>query len=404
MGIEFRAIEPDEFDSLRKCLGLAFGAEPNPDDHRLRTCLPLHRTRCGFDDGQMISTSAAFELDMTIPGGIVACGGTTIVSVAPTHRRRGVMSRMMRAHLDDVREHEEPIAALWASDSAIYGRFGFGCAAICHDIEIDRRHVGFHRLAPDPGPVRVVEVSEAAQLIPTFYEGARLDVPGFFARTGDWWEQFRFADLEKDRRGRTAFRYVVVDGDAGITGFAQYRAKSEFLEGHGAGKVSVRDLMGSTPAAWAALWSYLLNHDLVAKIEADLRPPWDPIFDLLAGTRRVSTTRSDSLWVRIMDVPAALSARSYSAPLEVVLGLSDPLGDVTGTYRLGITDGRAECSKVTGEPDVSLDLEDLGACFMGRARFRELARAGRVEGDPVVLAALDAAFTWDPQPWCPEIF
>jgi predicted acetyltransferase len=404
MAIEFRAIQPDEFDSLRRSLGLAFGVDPDPEDKRLRTCLPLDRTRCGFEDGQIVSTSAAFDLEMTVPGGAVACGGTTIVSVAPTHRRRGVMSQMMRAHLDDVRDHGEPIAALWATDSAIYGRFGFGCAAICHDVEVTRGHIDLHRLAPEPDRVRVIDGAEAAQLIPPFYETIRLGLPGHIRRDDNWWEHYRFADPERERRGRTSYRYAVVDGEEGIAGFTQYRSKLEFRDGHGAGTVEVRELVGTSPESWAGLWSFIMGHDLIEKVEADLRPPWDPIFDLLAGTRRAAASRSDSLWVRIMDVPAALVGRAYSAPVTAVIAVTDPLGDVTGVYRLSADADGAECARVEADPDVSLDAEDLGACYMGRARFRELARAGRVSGDPGSLAALDAAFVWEPGPWCPEIF
>jgi predicted acetyltransferase len=404
MSIEFRAIEPGEFDSLRRSLGLAFGVEPHPDDGRLRTCLPLSRTRCGFEDGLMVSTSGAHELEMTVPGGVVRCAGTTIVSVAPTHRRQGLLSRMMRAHLDDVREHEEPIAALWATDSAIYGRYGFGCSAVCDEVTIDRGHVELHRLAPSPSTVRFVDADDATTLLPPFYETIRRTIPGYIGRGDDWWEHYRFYDPDHERKGRTAYRYVVVDGEDGIAGFAQYRSKLEFAEGHGAGKVEVRELVGTTPESWAGLWSFVLNLDLIAEITADLRPPWDPVFDLLAGTRRAAATRSDSLWVRIMDVPAALTARAYPAEVDVVLQVDDPLGDVSGVYRLSGNGDDVSCRRVAAEADVAIDLEDLSACYMGRARFRQLARAGRLSGDRETLTRLDLAFGWDTEPWCPEIF
>jgi predicted acetyltransferase len=407
MAVEFRAIGPDEFDDLRKALGLVFSFDPRPDDDRFRATLPLHRTRCGFDDGRMVSTSAAFELDMTVPGGKVACGGTTIVSVSPTHRRQGILRQMMRAHLDDVREHEEPIAALWATDSAIYGRFGYGCASICHEIEVDREHVGFHRLAPAPRQVRLIDADEASRLLPPFFDRVRQGIPGFFDRSPEWWKHRRLGDPEHDRDGMSSYRYVVVDDDVhgdAIAGFAQYRAKLKWSENHGAGELAVRELIGTTAESWASLWSFVLNNDLMGKTTADLRPPWDPIFDLLAGTRRVAATRTDSCWVRIMDIPAALSSRSYTAPVDLVLGVVDPMGDITGSYRLSAKGDDVECARVDDEPDVTLDLEDLGACYLGRARFRQLARVGRVTADGPVLTALDAAFGWDPQPWCPEIF
>ena len=166
MATVIRAVRPDEFEELRRTMGVVFGFDPPDGDNRVVRLLPLDRTRCGFDGGKMISTSGAYSLEMTVPGAQVACGGTTAVVVAPTHRRQGVLREMMRAHLDDVKEHGEPIAALWASDSAIYGRFGYGCASICYDIAIEPDHATLSRLAPQPGRARMVDRAEALEVVP----------------------------------------------------------------------------------------------------------------------------------------------------------------------------------------------------------------------------------------------
>jgi predicted acetyltransferase len=352
----------------------------------------------------MVSTAGAFSLDMTTPGGTARCGGTTIVSVAPTHRRQGLLHGMMRTHLDEVLSQGEPIAALWASDSAIYGRFGFGQAAIDYDISVRRDHVGFHRSAPQLPPVRGIEADEAEKLFPSFYDGIRTTTPGFYARSPVWWEHRTLVDVEKRREGATAYRFGVVDGPDGIAGYVQYRVKSDWDDSHGAGKVMIKDLFGSTPESWAGLWNYVLNHDLMSEITAERRSPQDPLFDLLAGTRRAKAQRFDNLWVRIMDVPRALEARSYSASVDVVLEVHDPMGDIDGRYHLVASPQGAECRRTDVEPSISLDAEDLGGIYMGRSRLRALSRVGRVEGDRASLAAVDAAFTWDPQPWCPEVF
>jgi predicted acetyltransferase len=405
MDLQFRAIGPDEFADFFKTAGLAFGFDPNEEQSgSFSSVLDPARTRCGFDGSLMVSTSAAFDLEMTVPGGSIPCGGTTIVTVAPTHRRRGVLTSMMRSHLDDVKEHDEPIAALWASDSAIYGRFGFGCSAISYRIKIARANVDFHRLAPEPGPVHLVDIGVAQDLLAPFYETVRRDVPGFLNRSDVWWEKRSLADPVPQRDGATARRIVVAEGRNGIEGFAQYSIDSKWEDGHGAGTVLARELLGTTPESWAGLWRYLLGHDLTAHIEAPNRPTWDPIFSLLQAERRAIATKRDSIWVRIMDIPAALGTRRYSAPLDLVIGIEDPLGDISGSYRIrGDADG-AECQSSTATPMIEMDLEDLGACYMGRARFRELARAGRIKGDPGSLAIADFAFGWDPAPWCPETF
>ncbi len=403
MAVVFRAIGSDEYPDLIRTMGIAFSFDP-PGDDNFRHSLPLERTVIGFDGPTMVSSSAAFSLDMTVPGGTINCGGTTIVSVVPTHRRRGVLNDMMRAHLDEVLSQGEPIAALWASDSAIYGRYGFGQASVHYDVKVRRDHVGFHRLAPGLAPVRLVEADQVGELLMPFYEEVRKSTPGLYARSPVWWEHRALADPEPRRGGATAYRFGVVDGLDGIAGYVQYRAKSDWEDSHGAGTISVKDLFGTTPESWAGLWSYVLNHDLMAEVTAQRRSGQDPLFDFLAGPRRVKAQRLDNLWVRIMDVPRALEGRSYSAPVDVVFEVHDPMGDTDGRYRLEASPQGAECSPTDAAASITLDAEDLGAIYLGRSRLRAMSRSGRVQGDPVSLAAADAAFTWYPQPWCPEVF
>jgi predicted acetyltransferase len=403
MPLEIRAVEPGEFEDLRRAMGVVFAFDPPQGDSRFQRVLPLDRTRCVFDNGRIVATSGAFTMTMSVPGGEVPCGGTVAVAVLPTHRRQGLLREMMRAHLDDVREHGEPIAALWASDSAIYGRFGYGCATICHDIEIEADHADWNRLVPDPAPARFITRAEAFELAPPLYDRLRARIPGFFHRTPEWWEDRPLRDSEIFRGGGTALRYVAVDGGDGIDGFATFRTKARW-DIHGAGEVLVKDLFADTPEAWSGIWSLIVNQDLVETVHAETRPTWDPIFDLLAGTRRAKATRLDALWVRIMDLPAALTARSYSAAVDVVLGVSDPFGDQSGSYLLRADVEGAECTSTSDDPSIWLDLEDLSSGYLGHARFRELARSGRVTGDLAAITALDTAFSWDPGPWCPEIF
>jgi predicted acetyltransferase len=403
MNREIRAVEPGEFENLRRAMGLVFGSDPPQGDSRFARVLPLDRTRCVFDDGEIVATSGAFNMTMTVPGAELPCGGTVAVAVLPTHRRQGLLRLMMQAHLDDVREHEEPIAALWASDSAIYGRFGYGCASICHDIEIEVDHAAWNRLAPEPAPARMLSREDAFELAPPLYDRLRAVVPGFFERSPEWWEDRPLRDSEAYREGGTALRYVAADGKDGIDGFATFRTKPSW-DLHGAGRVMVRDLFAATPEAWSSVWSLVVNQDLIDTVHAEARPTWDPIFDLLGGTRRAKATRIDAIWVRVMDIPVALTARSYSAPVDVVLGVSDPFGDLSGSYRLHADTDGAECATTSNDPTVWLDLEDLSSGYLGHARFRELERSGRVTGDHASITALDTAFSWDPGPWCPEIF
>ncbi len=195
----------------------------------------------------------------------------------------------------------------------------------------------------------------------------------------------------------------MVDGPEGIAGYVQYRAKNEWDDNHGAGTISVKDLFGTTPESWAGLWHYVLNHDLLAEVTAQHRSVQDPLFDFLAGPRRVKAQRFDNLWVRVMDVPRALEGRSYSAPIDVVFEVHDPMGDTDGRYRLVASPEGAECSRTDAEASITLDAEDLGAIYLGRSRLRALSRSGRVEGDLGLPGRRRRRLHLGPQPWCPEV-
>lgn len=405
MGVQIAPVQPERAAELLTAMGGSFGFDPEADDiERFQEIFEWDRIRAAQDGESIVGTVGAFSLDLTVPGATMACGGTTIVSVLPTHRRRGILRMMLDSHLDDVREREEPIAGLWASDSAIYGRFGYGCAAQSARLEIPRDHSRFHRLAPDPTPVRLVDDDEARSLLPPHYDRVRHEIPGFFARSDRWWESRRFRDEKSNRDGATAYRYAVAEMGGEVTGYVQYRFKEDWSHGHGEGEVRVRELLGSDPASWAGLWRFLLDHDLTARISASNRSVEDPVLELLEGRRRATMKVTDSLWIRVMDPKAALEGRSYSAPVSTVLALHDPLDASIASWRLELSPEGSEVTATSEEAAISMDVEDLGACFMGWSRFRSLAGSGRVEGDPAALAQLDRAFGWSPLPWCGEVF
>ena len=180
-------------------------------------------------------------------------------------------------------------------------------ASVGYEVNVRRDHVEFHRNAPDLAPVRMIDEDEARQLLPPFYERVYPSTPGFYDRSTAWWEHRVLADEEHRRGGASAYRFAVAGGK-GIDGYVQYRVKENWADGHGEGEVLVRELFGTTPESWAGLWNYALNQDLVARTSARIRSGEDPLFDLLAGTRRAQAKRSDSLWVRIMDVPHCVDA------------------------------------------------------------------------------------------------
>jgi hypothetical protein len=179
MGVNVLPVPDDRRRDFHEVLGLVFGFEPTEADHeRFDLYFPWDRSRGAFDGESLVGTLGAFSLDMTVPGGTMACGGTTVVSVLPTHRRRGILRMMIDSHLAEVRDKEEPIAGLWASDSAIYGRFGYGSAARATEIEIGREHAGFHRLVPEPAPVRLIDKEEAGRSCPASTTTSASAIPG----------------------------------------------------------------------------------------------------------------------------------------------------------------------------------------------------------------------------------
>ena len=387
-------------------LDLTFGFDYEPDEDRLRPLLDIDRTFGHFDGSRFVSTISAFALDMGLPGGSVPCGGTTVVSVSPAHRRQGLLSEMMARHFDDIREREEPIAALWASESEIYGRYGYGRATRSTEITVTRAHPRFSSHTAAPAKVALLDLDEAKELIPPLHREYQKNQPGMFVRTDEWWKTRTFDDPQSRRKGFTAIRWVAVrSADGTLDGYAGYRTKSGFGDdGHFAGEARISELFAVTPEAWAGLWSHVLNLDLTTKFVATLRSPDDALFDLLEGPRRAQATVSDGIWVRLMDVPTALTRRAYSAEFAGVFEVSDSKGIADGRFLLEATPEGSTCTPTDRSPDIELSVEDLGSAYLGDSGLSRMMRAGRVKGDPSVLSAADRAFGWHRTPWCPEIF
>lgn len=402
MPVEIRPATLEQASQFRTNLGRVFAWEPPAEREQsfIRLWEP-DRAFCAFDGAEMVATSGAFSLNMTVPGGKVRAGGTTMVSVLPTYRRQGILGKMLRAHLADVSDHSEPIAALWASDSAIYGRFGYGLASLHYELNIDPRHAAFHRLSPEPSPIELIDSATARHRLPPIYDKVAAQRAGFIDRSETWWEERWFSDPASQRDGYSSLRFAVAADDSG---YMIYRQKIKWEEGHGQGELDVLDLMANTPGGWAGLWKLALSHDLTSSVSANLRPVDDPIFELLAGRRRAMGRVSDALWVRIQDLPAALGARSYQIDGKLTIAVVDRFMEKSSVVELVSSQGEVECRDSEDPPDLTLDLEDLSASYMGYARFRNLAALGRVAGSEEAVTKADLMFGWSPQPWCPEIF
>jgi predicted acetyltransferase len=404
MSFQVRPVrDVDEFTAAFFAIGQYFGALPDQERmERFVEQITFERMHGAWSNGTIVGGAAAFTFNMTVPGGDLPTAGVSVVGVYPTHRRRGVLRSLMRAQLDDAHERGEPLAALWASEEPIYGRFGYGLASFCGEITLPREHTAFAQPFEPEGVLRFLEPDEALEALPPVFERIRLDWPGMFSRNRLWWERREVADPEDRREGAGPKRWVAYERDGSLEGYAGYRHKPGWEHGASVAELRVLEALGTTPEALRDLWGYLLAIDWIATVKAWVLPPDHPLFLLLATPRRMRYRMGDGFWVRLVDVGAALSGRRYAEDAAIVLEVTDefcPWNE--GRWKL--EGGSAH--RTDDEPDLRLPVESLGSGFMGGIPFAALRRAGRVEelADGAVARA-DGLFRWDRHPWCPEIF
>ena len=404
MSIEVRKVAGrDEFERAFYAIGQYFGPPLTAERiDRWFKNFDIERMHAAVLDGQIVGGAGAFTFDLTVPGASVPVAGVTIVGVYPTHRRRGALRAMMRAQLEDARERGESVAALWASEETIYGRFGYGMASASAEAKIPREHSAFARPLDTRGTLRFVEEDEGLEAIPPIYDRVRLETPGMISRTRNWWQLRHFFDPEDRREGGGPKRWVVLNVEGEDEAYAGYRHHPGWEDGSSTARLVVQEAMGTTAQATAEIWRYLLDIDWIATVETYLIPPDHPLFFLLATPRRMKLRMGDGIWVRLVEIGAALSAREYAADGSVVFDVDDPfLPDNTGRWKL--EDGEAKRSD--GDADLRLSASTLASAYLGGFTFSQLQRAGLVEElDAGALARADAMFRADRHPWCPEIF
>jgi predicted acetyltransferase len=382
-------------------IGQYFGRFPQEDMlDRWTRIHELERMHAAFDGEEVVGGAGAYGFDMAVPGGSLPCAGITVVGVYPTHRRRGVLRAMMNAQLRDVHERGEPIAALWASEETIYGRFGYGLAAWCGEVKLAREWSAFAKPLERRGQVRFVTQDEAKELFPPVWEELRRQRSGVFARPPAWWD-VRSLRMPPEQEANPK-RFVVLELDGVVAGYAIYRTHLEFEGFVSSGRTEVIEAIATTPQATAELWRYLLDIDWSATITCGLLPPDHPLFLLLANPRRLSFRVGDSLWVRLVDVGAALSGRRYTGEGRIVFEVRDAVCP-WNEGRWALENGRAERTEDAAE--IALDVDVLGSAYLGAVSFAELRDALRLEElQPRAVERADALFAWRPLPWCPEIF
>ncbi|MFJ6697037.1 GNAT family N-acetyltransferase [Streptomyces sp. NPDC091272] len=419
---EIRFVAEAEFAEWARANNTGFlRAQPYTADDlaKRRPRIDLSRTRGAFESGRCVATFRSFAQELTVPGGrSVASSAVSSVTVSPTHRRRGLLGRMMRADLAEAKERGEVVSTLIAAEYPIYGRYGFGPATSTAEWEVDVHRTGLDPRWSGPecgGRIDLVDAADLRKSGPELYERFRAHRPGAIDRGALWWEAETGATQYSFDPYRPAF-FAVYRAPAGrggqVEGLVGYRVDDNWGDAkQPLNTVQVSDLIATTPAAERALWHFLCSIDWVSKVRSGYRAPDDLLPDLLPDARAArAVTVADWLWVRVLDVVRALEARTYAAPGAgggtVVLDVRDPLGLAGGRFRLEVAaDGGGSCVPTAEEADLSLDVRELGALYLGgRSAVRMAALDLVTEGWAGAAARVDALFRTAREPWCPDVF
>ncbi|WP_405751153.1 GNAT family N-acetyltransferase [Streptomyces sp. NBC_00144] len=409
MDTELKVLRRDTMDTWYRGLMRAFGGfDESPDERALWEDLTEFERSIGAWDGDLcVGTAGAFSFKLSVPGGAyVPAAGVTMVSVAATHRRRGILTSMMRRQLDDVRALGEPLAVLTASEPAIYGRFGYGIASRQLAAEIDTARV---TLAAPPGTdavrLRYAPVDEVAAQCEALYVRSIGSRPGMLQRTPGW-ERMPLLDPPSERGGASPLQCVVAERDGEMVGYVRFRTKIDSDAAGPDGSVTLRHIDAVDPAASAALWRFLFGIDLTSTVRVHNRPLDDPWQYLVSDIRRCRVQVRDVLHLRLVDVGAALEGRTYRAPVDVVFGVEDAFCPWnSGRWRLTGDARGASCVRTDDPADLELSVQELGAAYLGGTPLTALADAGLVrELRPGTLAGASLAFGSDKAPWLPHGF
>jgi len=407
-----RPVTTEETGSFLRTVDAAFSqhlTDEELEDYAKVFAPDRDRSLAWFDGGRIVGTAGAASIELTLPAGPgqpfpqIPVAAVGYVGVLPSHRRRGLLTGMMAHQLDDVAARGEAAAILTASEGAIYRRFGYGPATFCQELSLDVTRARLAAEPADAGRMRLIDAEEATKELPALFDRIRRQTPGDINRPAAVWEQL-FADREVHRHGFGAAWYAVHETDGRADGFLRYRVKPNWEHGVAKATIRIADFGALTPEVALAQWAYLLAVDLVSVIEWDNVPLDVALPFALVDLRqaRMSESHGDFVWVRLLDIPAALSARGYGADGRVVFEVEDRFRPaVAGRYELVVSGGEGTCRRLaTGDADVALDVSDLGSAYLGGVRFSTLARAGRVRGPVEALARADAIFVSTPLPWC----
>ena len=395
--LEMRTVTTDEFVQWVRAEARAHGNRLDNDPEVLRPHFDLDRSIAVFDHGSIIGGAHTHRLEMSIPGGSAVIAGVANIAVQPTHTRRGVMTRMMHHQIKDIHERGEPLAALFARESVIYGRFGYGMGSFHERWMIERQYNGYARPHESAGRIVFVDPVDIPKELPDVFRRSTIDRPGVFQRATHHWE--RDSQAPEHRQGGPGGLFYAAYEDGGrIDGYVTYRTSGTTLV--------VNELMAATKEANTALWRFCFDVDLFICTEALKRPVDDPLPWMLADPRRLQRSTRDGMWVRLIDVSASLKLRRYMQSDRLVMEVRDELCPWNeGRFELEGSSEGATCRASSSAPDLVITVAGLASAYLGTVSFSRLSQAGLVdERTPGALLRADRMFAVQYQPWTPHNF
>ncbi|MCM2577315.1 GNAT family N-acetyltransferase [Streptomyces meridianus] len=413
MSVDVRTIAPSELHDWLRAMAVGFLGQPEISDEeteRRRPAFDLDRTQGAFDGGRCVATFRSFSQELTVVGGAaVSANAVTNVTVSPSHRRRGLLSRMMASDLAPAKERGDTVATLIAAEYPIYGRFGFGPAASTTTWRIDVNRAGLNTRGPVPadgGRIDLVDGAEVRKEGPELYERVRAQRAGFVDRSERKWESLtgllRFPSVPWTEPYHVLYR----SPGGQVDGLLTYTADPKWEGMYARCVAKVSDLIAATPEAERALWHYVMSVDWIQTVDTGMRAPDDLVPLFLPDPRAARIAEhTDLFWLRLLDVPRALEARTYAVPGTLVLEVVDRAGLAGGRFRLEASPQGASCAPTTASADLTLDVRELGALYLGDESVARQVALGLVEEHRTGAAELaNALFGASRRPWCPDIF
>lgn len=410
MSIELRSFDGD-WTGIRETLSLSFAEMVSDDEWNAE--LDVHEPDRGIvavDGKEVVGYACIYSLQMTVPGGPLPVAGVSMVTVKPTHRRRGILRQLMNEQLTGLYESgAEPVAALTASEPEIYGRFGYGLASEHLRLLIPRRPGPTLRPVPgtDEVEIRYADVAGSLDECARIHNEVATTRAGMFQHDAGWRKYVSNELVVWGAGGGSSSVRCVQSSKGGVlTGYAYYRTKRAMENNAPRNTVLVDRVHATDLASYVAIWKFLLDQDLMTETRGGRFALDDPLITLLVNARPSQPLLFDGLWVRLVDLPRALAARTYDSEVDVVLGVRDefcPWND--GSWRLTAGPGGATCERTTDKPDLLTDVRDLGSIYLGRPGLTRLAKAGLVdELTPGALVQTSRAFQTETLPWLDTSF